>query len=331
MPEEVTLVVDAVGGDFAPAAVLDGVTAALAADPALTVLLAGPADVVEPYCAGRDRATAMVCPEVIAMGEHPAQAVRSKRDSSIVAGCRAVKEGRAHAFFSAGNTGACMAAGTLVMGRIAGVSRPAIAAVLPTSPEHRTVLLDVGANADCKPENLLDFAHMGAAYARIVLGSDAPTVGLLNIGSEEAKGSQLALDAHALMREHVEGFVGNVEGGDVPHGTTDVVVTDGFSGNVALKVMEGLSSALLSRIRAAITGDVVSKAAAAVLKPRFAEVKAELDPETVGGAPLLGVDGVLIIGHGGSGPAAVAAACGVAARAVRGGLVPAIARAVANA
>ncbi|MDP2401968.1 MAG: phosphate--acyl-ACP acyltransferase, partial [Actinomycetota bacterium] len=228
----VIVAVDAVGGDHAPSVVLEGVGLALAADPGLEVLLTGPADVVGPFAATVKRCSAVPTTEIIGMDEHPAAAVRSKKDSSIVVGCRLVREGRAAAFFSAGSTGACMAAATLVMGRIKGISRPAIATVIPTSGPP-VVLLDVGANADCKAENLVQFAHMGAAYAHSALDVETPRIALLNIGEEPTKGSALAIEAHSLMVEQVPGFIGNVEGRDVTRGVADVIVTDGFTGNVA--------------------------------------------------------------------------------------------------
>lgn len=323
----VTVAVDAMGGDQAPAAVLEGVTAALAADPALRVALTGPAEVVHAFAERHAGIEAVPSAEVIAMDEHPATAVRTKKDSSIVVGCRLVKDGRADAFFSAGNTGACMAASTLVIGRLPDVQRPAIATIVPAR-EHGVVLLDAGANAECRPEHLLQFAHMGAAYASVVLGVAAPRIGLLSIGSEPSKGTTLVQEAHVLMAEAVPGFVGNVEGGDVPAGTVDVVVTDGFTGNVALKLMEGLAKTLLGQVKDAMTASAATKVAAAVLRPSLVRLKDQLDPDAVGGAPLLGIAGVSIIGHGSSGPRAVAAALDVAARAVRGDLTGRIASAI---
>lgn len=322
----ITIAVDAVGGDFAPAAVLEGVTAALAADHGLRVLLVGPSEVVAPYAAAHERVEAVVATEAIAMDEHPAAAVRAKKDSSIVVGARLVKEGRADGFFSAGNTGAMMAASTLVIGRIRGVQRPAIATVIPTAGPP-CVLVDVGANADCKPEHLLQFAQMGAAYARTTLGVPEPRIGLLNIGEEESKGSQLAQDAHVLLKA-VPGFIGNVEGRDIPAGNADVVVTDGFTGNVALKLMEGMSRQLLGQFKAAMLSSPVNKVAAAVLKPSLDALRDKLDPDAHGAAPLLGVAGLALIGHGTSGPKAVAAALRVGATAVRGGLTDGIAAAL---
>ena len=327
---QVTVAVDAVGGDHAPSEILAGVALALAEDPALQVLLTGPAEVVEPFCTTHaGRAIAVATTEIIEMGEHPANAVRSKKDSSIVVGSRLVKEGRAEAFFSAGSTGACMAAATLVIGRIKGVNRPAIATVVPTAGPP-CVLLDVGANADCKPEHLLQFAHMGAAYASVVLGVRHPRIALLNIGEEPAKGSVLAQEAYTLLSDNVAGFVGNVEGNDVLTGAADVIVTDGFTGNVALKLLEGTSRILLGQVKIAMTGNAVSTLAAAVLKPAMMRLKKRLDPDTYGGAPLLGIDGISIIGHGSSNARAVANALRVAASAARGGLTETIAAAVAS-
>jgi glycerol-3-phosphate acyltransferase PlsX len=324
----VTIAVDAVGGDFAPDEVLSGVALALASDAGVRVKLCGPADVVEPFASkSGERIIAVPTTQIIEMDEHPANAVRSKKDSSIVVGCRLVREREADAFFSAGSTGAAMAAATLVMGRIKGVHRPAIATVLPTAGPP-CVLLDVGANADCKPEHLLQFASMGIAYAQTVLGVVRPRVGLLNIGEEPTKGSQLAQDTHALMAEHTDGFVGNVEGRDVLAGVVDVIVTDGFTGNVALKLLEGTSRILLGQVRDAMTSNLLNKAAASVVAPSMRKLKARLDPDTYGGAPLLGVDGICIIGHGSSKAQAVQAAIRVAAQAGRGGLTEQIAEAV---
>jgi glycerol-3-phosphate acyltransferase PlsX len=325
----VTIAVDAVGGDHAPTVVLDGVARALRADSDLHVALVGPSPIVESFASSHARVTPIIATEVIAMGDHPAAAVRAKKDSSIVVGCKLVRDGVAEGFYSAGSTGACMAAATLIMGRLPGVSRPAIAAVIPASATP-SVLLDVGANADCKPENLVQFAHMGRAYAQVVFGIAEPSVGLLNIGEEPTKGSQLALEAHALMCDAVPGFAGNVEGRDIPTGAVDVIVTDGFTGNVALKLLEGLARTLLAQVKDAMTSTAVRSAAAAVLRRPLVELKDRIDPETYGGAPLLGVAGVCIIGHGGSGVGGIANGIGVCARAVRGELTARIATAVAH-
>jgi len=332
MPESrlVTVVVDAVGGDNAPDEILAGVSLALADDQSLRVILTGPGDVTRPFAATMgERVEVVETTEVIEMYEHPANAVRKKADSSIVVGCRLVKEGRAQAFFSAGSTGACMAAATLVMGRIKSVERPAIATVVPTAGPP-CVLLDVGANADCKPEHLLQFAFMGAAYASVVLGVVGPRVALLNIGEEPTKGSILAREAHELIAGKVPNFIGNIEGGDVLAAVTDVIVTDGFTGNVVLKLLEGTSKVLLGQVRDAITVTAVAKTAATVLRPALSRLKNRLDPDTYGGAPLLGIEGVCIIGHGSSRAKAVSNALRVAAQAGRGGLTEQIAQAVGD-
>lgn len=323
----VTIAVDAMGGDHAPRVVTEGVLKALEADSELRVLLVGTAEVVEP--ARSERCIPVVASEVIGMGEHAAAAVRTKKDSSIVVGCRLVKDAEAQGFFSAGSTGACMAAATLVMGRVKGISRPAIAAVIPAA-RRPVVLLDVGANADVKPEMLVQFAAMGSAYASAVLEVPQPSVALLNIGEEPTKGSALAQEAHQLMADQVPGFVGNVEGRDVPAGTVDVIVTDGFTGNVVLKVLEGLAATIFGELKSTLMSSFTTKVAAAAIKPALRGLKGRLDPEAYGGAPLLGVGGVCIIGHGGSSATAVANGIAVAARAVRGQLTERIASGVSS-
>ncbi|HET6498539.1 MAG TPA: phosphate acyltransferase PlsX [Coriobacteriia bacterium] len=325
----VRVCVDAAGGDRAPSAVLEGVAAALDRDPSLAIVLVGPARDILPFADAHARVTAVETSEVIGMDDHPASAVRAKRDSSIVVGCGLVRDGVADAFFSAGSTGATMAAATLIMGRVPGLPRPAIAAVIPTVTTP-TVLLDVGANADCKPEHLVTFAHMGRAYARVVLGVEHPATGLLNIGEEPTKGSALTVEAHSLLRDAIPGFVGNVEGRDVMTGAVDVIVTDGFTGNVALKLLEGTSRALLGQVKQALTSTFAARVAASVVAPPLRALKARLDPDTYGGAPLLGVKGVCIIGHGSSGCDAVAAGVKVAAQAVRGDLTGRIAAALSH-
>jgi len=329
-PAPARVCVDVMGGDRAPDEVLAGIHAALADDPALEVIITGPESVVAPAAAASPRLRAHATTQIIEMDEHPANAVRTKKDSSIVVGCRLVRDGEADAFFSAGSTGACMAAATLVMGRIPGVMRPAIAAVLPTGTTP-VVLLDVGANSDCKPEHIVQFAHMGSAYARVALEIREPRIGLLNIGEEPTKGSQLAQDAHALMAQGVAGFIGNIEGRDLTSGKADVIVTDGFTGNVALKLLEGVSKTLFGQVTDAMTSTALTTAAAALMKPAFTRLKARLDPDTYGGAPLLGVNGVCIIGHGSSGSRAVGNAIAVAARSVRGDLTSRTAQALRDA
>ena len=229
--EKVVVAVDAMGGDDAPAWCRRR-RQALASDPALEIVLCGPADVVEPFAAAHERCTPQACSEVIAMAEHPANAVRKKKDSSIVVGCRLVKEGAAQGFFSAGSTGACLAAGTLVMGRIKGVARPALATVIP-SPVRRRHVRHRG-ERDCKPEYLVQFGQMASIYAEKVIGIEHPRAALLNIGEEDTKGSQFAQEAHGLLRERLSNFAGNAEGSDILPANFDVIITDGFTGNVCM-------------------------------------------------------------------------------------------------
>lgn len=304
MPEKVTIAVDALGGDNAPGVVLDGVEQALAADEDLTVILCGPDEVVSPFAAAHDRCVAQATTEDISMGEHPAQAVRKKKDSSIVVGCRLVKEEAAQGFFSAGSTGACLAAATLVMGRAKGIARPALATVIP-SPVRPVVMCDVGANADCKPEYLVQFGRMGSVYAQKMLGIEQPRAALLNIGEEEEKGSQFAQEAHKLMREKLPNFAGNAEGGDVLAANFDVFVCDGFTGNVCLKTIEGTSKVLFKTLKDIMMKSAVTKLGALTLKGGLADLKRQVSADTYGGAPLLGVKGACIVGHGSSNATAV--------------------------
>ena len=304
MSDKVTIAVDALGGDHAPDVVLEGVQQALAADADLTVILCGPDEVVTPFAAAHERCVTQPTTEFITMGEHPAQAVRKKKDSSIVVGCRLVKEGAAQGFFSAGSTGACLAAATLVMGRAKGIARPALATVIP-SPVRPVVMCDVGANADCKPEYLVQFGRMGSVYAQKMLGIENPRAALLNIGEEEEKGSQFAQEAHKLMREKLPNFAGNAEGGDVLAATFDVYVCDGFTGNVCLKTIEGTSKVLFKTLKNIMMKSVATKLGALALKGGLSDLKQQVSADTYGGAPLLGVNGACIVGHGSSNPTAI--------------------------
>ena len=306
--------VDAMGGDRAPSEIVAG--ARRAADEfGVPVVLVGPPDRIGdpgdlPVIAAR---------EVIAMDEDPAKAVRRKKDSTLLRAAEAVRDGKASAMVSAGNTGAAMAAALFRMGRIKGVSRPAIATPIPNPGGTPTVLIDAGANADCQAEWLVQFAQMGAVYARDRFGIDTPRVALLSIGEEASKGNTLVKDTRALLDVgswvgHTGAtFVGNVEGRDLIGDAADVVVTDGFTGNVALKALEGSLTYLVGQITEAITADDEARAAGEVLLSRLAPVAAELDPDATGGAALLGVDGVCIISHGSSSATAIVNAVRVAA------------------
>ena len=327
MSQNVTISVDALGGDHAPQVVLEGVEAALAEDAGLSVILCGPAKVVEPFAASHERCEAHATTEEIGMAEHPANAVRKKKDSSIVVGCRLVKEGEADGFFSAGSTGACLAAGTLVIGRIKGISRPALATLVP-SPVAPVVLCDVGANADCKPEYLVQFAKMASIYARRIVGIENPRVGLLNIGEEEEKGSAFTQQAHALLKEELPNFAGNAEGRDVLAGAFDVVVCDGFTGNVCLKTIEGTAKVLFGELKKVMTANLPSKLAALTLKGGLKQLKGRIDPDAAGGAPLLGCKGACIVGHGSSNARAIKNGVLASAAYVRSGVSDDIAEAV---
>lgn len=322
------IAVDAMGGDHAPGVVVDGVVEAVRELGARVALVGSEetirAELRRHQAEADDRIVVVAASEVIEMAEHPAQAVRQKTDSSIVVGMREVKAGRAAAFVSAGNTGAMLAAGLFHLGRIPGVERPAIATVFPTRSGF-TLIVDVGANADCKPEYLAQFALMGSAYAEQVLEVANPRLGLLSIGEEEEKGSQVVQRAHALLREQVPGFVGNVEGKDIPAGVVDVVVCDGFVGNVLIKFAEGVASTIGGIIREEITANPISKLLALGLRPAFRRAYGRLDYAEFGGAPLLGVQGVVIIAHGRSNARAIRSAIRVARRAADGRLVDRIA------
>lgn len=304
MTQKVTLTVDALGGDNAPDVVLEGVTAALKEDQDLEIILCGPAEVVEPFVVQHERCIAQVTTEFIDMDEHPADAVRKKKDSSIVVGCRLVKEGSAQGFFSAGSTGACLAAGTLVMGRIKGVSRPALCTVIP-SPARPVVMCDVGANADCKPEYLVQFAQMSTIYAEKILGVNNPQVALLNIGEEDTKGSAFAQESFALLKEKLPNFAGNGEGSDILPGNYDIFVTDGFTGNVCLKTIEGTSKTLFKALKEVFYASILSKLGALTIKGGLKKLMVRVSPDTYGGAPLLGVKGACIVGHGSSNALAI--------------------------
>ena len=319
MSQKVTIAVDAMGGDHAPDVVLEGVAAALAAD---ADILGG---AVRPE--GRRRAVCRVARALPRAGDHAGhrhgRAPRPSRsqEEGLVAGggLPPGEEGAAQGFFSAGSTGACLAAGTLVMGRIKGVSRPCLATVVP-SPVRPIIMCDVGANADCKPDYLVQFAQMGSVYAQKIFGYEKPSVALLNIGEEDTKGSQFAQDAHQLLRRRVPNFVGNCEGRDVLAATYDVVVTDGFTGNVCLKTIEGAAKVLFGAVKDAMMSSTKAKIGALCVKDSLRGLKDVASPDTYGGAPLLGVHGACIVGHGSSNATAIKNGVLTTARVVRQGV-----------
>ena len=306
------VVLDAMGSDHAPHAEIDGALAA-SRDFGVSVILVGQREKVEPElrrCGWRrdgDKGIEFVeAAEVIGMDDPVMISVRRKKKSSLRIGTKLVTEGRADGFVSAGNTGAAMATAKMVIGMLPGVDRPALAALIPTRSAKPTLLLDVGANSECKPHHLAQFAIMGDAYSRAVLGTIRPAVGLMSIGEEEAKGNDLTKEAFPLLREMAGlNFVGNVEGRDVFSGSVDVIVTDGFTGNVMLKLSEGLTDAMLSMIKRELTASAVTKAGAMLAKPAFRNIKKRLDYSEYGGAPLLGVRQIVVIGHGSSNARAI--------------------------
>ncbi len=317
------IAVDAMGGDRAPGEIVAGARRA-AEELGLPVLLVGRPDEM----GDTGGLEVLAASEVIAMEADPGQSVRRMKDSSLVRAAEAVRDGRASAMVSAGNTGATMASALLRMGRIRGVARPAIATPIPSPGANvPTILLDAGANAECQPEWLVQFAQMGAVLGRERYGVDAPRVGLLSIGEEPGKGDPLRKTTYPLLADPgwAAGcgatFVGNVEGRDLMSDDVDVVVTDGFTGNVALKTLEGGLRSLVGAIVATFDTDAASRAAADALMPALLPLYAQLDPDGTGGAMLLGVDGVCIISHGSSSATAVVNACRVAADMVTTGLV----------
>jgi glycerol-3-phosphate acyltransferase PlsX len=326
----VKIAVDAMGGDFAPAAVVEGAAQA-SREWGFELLLVGRTAEIRPlldrYGNGA-RMELVDAPDVVDMHESPAQAVRQKKGASLVVCADLVKQRRAEAMFSAGNTGAGLAVSLFKLGRISGIERPALAIILPSRGGH-TVLLDAGANVDVAPSCLVQFAVMGSLYARELLGIERPRVGLLNIGEEDGKGNRQTRDAFPLLQEAPVQFIGNVEGPDLFNGRVDVAVCDGFTGNVVLKVGEGVADLLMGLLREEMTRDLVSRIPAAMLRPAFSRLKQRTDYGERGAAPLLGINGVCLIGHGRSHPRAIANAIRTAGEAVRHGIIDKIREQVA--
>lgn len=316
------IAVDAMGGDHAPEEIIKGSLLAAEANPKVQLILVGQEERLRSILANSSLRNVSIhgASEVIEMDEHPANAVRKKKDSSIVVATKLVKQGDADAVVSAGSTGAQMAAALLGLGRIKGIERPAIATVLPT-PEGGKLILDVGANMDATAEQLCQFALMGSIYAKKILGITNPSVGLLNVGSEEGKGNELTQKAYPLLKASTLNFMGNVEGRDVPYGRADVVVCDGFAGNILLKTLEGLAGVLFQQIKERITSNMVRKLGALAIKPGLKEIAQMMDYAEYGGAPLLGVNGISIICHGSSKAKAIMNAVRVATECVEVALI----------
>lgn len=318
------IAIDAMGGDKAPGAIVQGALQASALG--FDVILVGPADL-----AGREHLDLIVASEVIEMHDDPANGVRRKKDSTLVRAAEAVRDGKASAMISAGNTGATMASALLRMGRIKGVNRPAIATPIPVPGSIPTLLLDAGANSEVQADWLVQFALMGSVYSRHRFGVENPKVGLLSIGEEPGKGDTLRKEAFGLLSV-AQGinFIGNVEGRDIMTDAVDVVVTDGFTGNVVLKTLEGALKTVVKALFAAFASDDAYKPHADALMPALLPLYTSLDPDTYGGAILLGVNGVCIISHGSTGATAMVNAVTVAHEMVTSGMVEHIREAIAT-
>lgn len=313
---QTVIAVDAMGSDRAPRPELEGVLLA-ARHYGVKILLVGPEDQLKRELTGHPAAShasieIVNATEVISMREKAAHAVRSKRDSTMRVGLRLVRDKIAAGFVTAGHTGAAMATAKMMLGVLPGVDRPALAAVFPTAAGKPAILVDVGANVDCKPQNLAQFAVMGEIYCRAIFGVQKPSVGLLSIGEEEIKGNDLTRQAFALIRELPLNFVGNVEGRDLYNGRVDVIVCDGFVGNVALKISEGLAAAVRYLLKESLKSTITSQVGALLSRRAFVDFRKRIDDSEYGGAPLLGLKGVAIVGHGSSNANAVKNAIRVA-------------------
>jgi len=296
------IAVDAMGGDNAPGAIIEGALLALERHADMEITLLGRIDDMKAVLGDRnpDRITLVDCPSVIETGEDPLRAIRAKKDSSMVQGQMLLKNKQVDAFITAGSTGAAMSGALFNVGRIKGIHRPALAPLLPTLGPNRALLIDCGANAECKPEYLVEFAAMGAAYMEAVEGVKNPRVGLINIGVEEEKGSELYRVVHQMLKKSNLNFVGNIEPREVLTGDADVLVCDGFAGNMVLKSMEGTVNYLMANLKKALMSTFKAKLGALLVKDAMKDVKKKLDYTAIGGSPLLGVEGVVIKAHGNS-------------------------------
>ena len=315
---------DAMGGDNAPQATCQGAVEALRKYPELEISLAGALEDMEACLKDCDdvknRLTLVDAPEVITNHESPVMGVRRKPKSAVVMGMLAVRNGEADGFVSAGSTGAVLAGGMFRLGRIPGIERPALAPLMPNGKGY-FLLIDCGANVDCQGDWLFQFGLMGDAYMKGVMGMENPRIGLLNIGAEAEKGNALVKAAYPLMEKAPYNFVGNIEARDITFDQADVIVADGFAGNVVLKFMEGVSETLMGIIKKEMYGDFRSKLGALIAKPAFRRVKKKLDYTEVGGAPLLGVQGAVVKAHGSSNAHAIACAIGQAVKMIDGKVV----------
>ncbi len=317
------IVVDAMGGDNAPQEIVAGALMA-AGGLGVELVLVGRLDAIRTELQGTTEIPGLRFVEardVIDMDDHPTDAVRAKPDASLNVGLRLVKAGEADAFVTCGNSGAAMAAALLTLGRVRGIGRPALATVFPTSDDGKMILLDVGANADCRPIHLIQFAYMGAAYMQRMFDLPNPRVGLLSIGEEDSKGNQLVIEVNEALRQSRLNFIGNIEGKDLTHNTCDVAVMDGFTGNVVIKTAEGMAELMFGELRKAVELTPWNRAAGLILMSELRKVKRRLDYAEYGGAQLLGVEGVTVIAHGRSNARAVFSAIRAARDGVQNGVL----------
>lgn len=294
------IAIDAMGGDHAPKEIVLGAMKALDTFKDLHITLVGDETKIKEYMKEQERLAILHTEEVISGTDEPVRAVRRKKNSSMVLAAKEVSEGRADACISAGNTGALMAAGLFVVGRIEGIERPALAPTLPTIGGEGFVLLDVGANADAKPEHLVQYAIMGSIYSQKVRGIENPRVGLLNIGTEEKKGNELTKHTYEMLQNTDIHFIGNVEARELLNGVADVVVTDGFTGNMVLKTIEGTAMSVMKMLKSALMSSFKTKMAAAILKQDLMKIKSQMDYSEYGGAGLFGLKAPVIKAHGSS-------------------------------
>jgi len=304
MQDMIKVAVDAMGGDFAPAETVKGAIEAVAETPNLKVLLVGQQDAVEAelskYTYNKEQVEVVAASEVIEMAEPPVVAIRRKKDSSIVVAMNLVKNKQADAFVSAGSTGAVLAGGQLIVGRIKGVERPPLAPLLPTE-KGNTLLVDCGANVDARSSHLVQFARMGSIYMENIMGVSNPKVAIVNIGAEEEKGNALVKETFPLLKACTDiNFIGSIEARDIPKGYADVIVCDAFVGNVILKLYEGLALTLVSIIKKGMLASLRSKIGALLVKPALKQTLKQFDAEEVGGAPMLGLKGLVVKSHGSS-------------------------------
>ena len=307
------------GGDFAPAQVVQGAAQA-ATEYGIDISLVGLPSAVQPLLDSHPRLQLVPCSQVVTMDEHPAQAVRTKPDSSMSVCARMCKENRADGWISAGNSGAIMAAALFIQGRIRGIERPALGSIVPTQNGF-SYFLDVGANVDSKPEYMVQFAMMGAVYAREMLGRPSPRVGLLSNGEEEGKGDELVRETAKRLKGSLDGFVGNIEPKDIYAARADVIVADGFVGNVAIKMAEATAEFLFRNLRDEIPKTMRGKLGGMLIRPGVRQLRARIDWREFGGAPLLGIDGVAVVAHGRSDARAIKNAIRVTRDAVQNQLV----------